>query len=79
MAGDWFDHAEEFWHELPGTEYLIPGETEDIYPTFISFLEDVNLGYAPEASQNFWDLLDFFGWEYEDFDWDDFRDWYDEQ
>jgi hypothetical protein len=80
MAGrDWYDKAEDFWHDLSGTEYLIPTETEQIYPVFLGFLEDVNLGYAPEASQNFWDLLDYFGWEHDQFDWDDFREWYDSQ
>ena len=78
-ARDFYDHAETFWHQIPETEYLIPSETEQIYPVFLDFLADVNRGYSPEASDNFWQFLNYFGWEYEDFDWDNFREWYDGQ
>lgn len=76
-AGEWYDRAEQFWHELPGTEYLIPSETEEVYSIFLEFLKEVNEGYSPEQSMAFWELLDQMGWDYDTFDWEDFREWYD--
>jgi hypothetical protein len=75
--GGWYDHAEEFWHSIDETQYLTPDETTQIYPVFLDFLADTANGIQPESSLAFEDLLDYFGWDYDTFDWDEFREWYD--
>jgi hypothetical protein len=74
---DYYERAEEFWHSIDETDYLTPAETQEIYPTFLDFLADMINGFAPESSLAFEELLDYFGWDYDTFDWDDFREWYD--
>lgn len=78
-AGGWYDHAEEYWHTFGATEYYNPEENEQGFTIFTEFLRDVNSGYSPEQSFAFWEFLEFYGLGYEDFDWDDFREWYEEQ
>jgi hypothetical protein len=74
---DWYEHAAEYWEGIPETQYLTDDETREIYPRFLDFLSDTNMGIQPEESLAFMDLLDYFGWDMEGFDWDDFREWYD--
>ena len=77
MNEDWYEKASEFWEEIPETSYLEDQEIREIYPTFLDFLADVNSGMQPSESEAFGDLMDYFGWDYDTFDWDDFREWYD--
>jgi hypothetical protein len=74
---DWYEHASEYWESIDETHFLTPDETEEIYPVFLDFLSDTNMGISPDSSLAFADLLNYFGWDYDTFDWDDFRDWYD--
>jgi hypothetical protein len=74
---DWYDKASDYWNELPETQYLNESEVREIYPVFLDFLADTMNGSQPEESLAFQDLLNYFGWDYETFDWDDFREWYD--
>jgi len=77
-SGDYWDKAETFWNNLGFGDYeLTPDEHQHGFQLFADFLRDVDLGYAPEASLNFWDFLDYFGMDETDFEWDEFREWYD--
>jgi hypothetical protein len=76
--GDYWDKAEAFWDNLGFGDYeLTAEEYRQGYQYFIDFLQDVDMGFAPEASLHFWDFLAYFGMSEEDFDWDEFREWYD--
>jgi hypothetical protein len=75
---NWAEKAEHFWHALPGTEDLNALETAEIYGTFTGFLRDVNGGYRPQQSSEWWELLSYMGWSEETFDWEAFGEWYDE-
>jgi hypothetical protein len=76
--GDYWDKAETFWNNMGfGSYELTPQEHEEAFTLFADFLRDVDMGYTPEQSLAFWDFLNYFGMEESDFDWDEFRDWYD--
>ena len=78
--GDYWDRAEQFWDNLGFRDYeLTREEYTQGYQRFVDFLHDVDMGYSPEQSLAFYDFLDYFGMEPEDFDWDEFRDWYSAQ
>jgi hypothetical protein len=79
MAKDWYANAEDYWHELPGTDYLSREENGELYPIFLDYLNDVNSGWIPMDSLNYRELAEEFGWSDEDFDWEAFRDWYNNQ
>jgi hypothetical protein len=74
---DYYDAAEEYWHSIDETHYLEPSETQAIYPVFLDFLADTINGIPPESSYAFEELMEYFGWDYDTFDWEEFREWYD--
>jgi hypothetical protein len=76
--GNYFDKADEFWHNLGFDEYELQGEElREGRQLFQNFLQDVTMGYRPEASYAFYEWLDYFGMDESQFDWDEFREWYD--
>lgn len=77
-TGDYWDKAEHFWNNLGFGEYeLTLDEHTEAFTLFADFLRDVDMGYKPEQSFAFYEFLDYFGMEVEDFDFDEFREWYD--
>lgn len=78
--GNYWDNAEAFWNNMGFGEYeLTADEHREGFQLFADFLRDVDMGYRPEALLSFYEFLDYFGMEPEDFDWDEFREWYDSQ
>jgi hypothetical protein len=77
-TGDYWDKAVTFWDNLGFRDYeLNEEEFTEGFTLFADFLRDVDMGYMPEQSLNWYDFLDYFGLEPEDFDFDEFREWYD--
>ena len=74
---DWYEKAAGYWYEIDETQYLNAAEIQEIYPVFLTFLADMTNGIAPESSLAFADLEAYFGWDYDTFDWEEFREWYD--
>jgi hypothetical protein len=76
--GDYWDKAVTFWDNLGFRDYeLNQEEFQEGFQLFADFLRDVDMGFTPEQSIHFWDFLNYFGMEIEDFDFDEFREWYD--
>jgi hypothetical protein len=74
---DWYEHANDYWEQIEETRYLNADEIQEIYPTFLDFLADVMNGAEPVQSQAWEDLAEYFGWDADNFDWEEFREWYD--
>jgi hypothetical protein len=77
-----FDHDKiaDYWENLPGTSSEPADKSNETYQVFTDFLHDVvENGTSPLESEYYRELADYFGWSDEYFDWDDFREWYDEQ
>lgn len=77
MNEDWYEKASDYWESIEETQYLNEEEIREIYPTFLDFLSDINMGMQPANSAAFGELEEFFGWDTDTFDWEDFREWYD--
>lgn len=67
----------ELWERMPYGEMLTREEFAEVYPLFFAAMEDVRYGVKPQDSQSFQEFLDYFGMTERNFDWDDFRNWYD--
>lgn len=76
--GDYWDNAEHLWNNMGfGAYELTPEEHRQGFQYFADFLRDVDMGFRPEQSLAWYDFLNYFGMEPEDFDWDEWREWYD--
>jgi hypothetical protein len=77
---NWYDSASDYFTDfIPGggVEYLTPEEIQHDYPLFLDMLEAVDMGFRPTETLG-WEYLKLeYGWDDEDFDWEDFREWYD--
>lgn len=78
---DWYNEASDYFSEFVGgpdvIDHLTPEEIQHDFPYFLDMLEAVDMGFRPTDTLG-WELLkQEYGWEDEDFDWEDFRDWYD--
>jgi len=74
------DDVQALWDALESRldldEYT-PAEIRDIRDAEAGIAEAVANGQSILDSDAFWDYLDYTGLDAEDFDWEDFREWYD--
>jgi len=77
---DWYSDAERYWNEMPwgGSEYLTQEEIAEDYPDFLDMLRAVDMGFRPTQTLGWYSLKEKYGLDDRDFDWDDFREWYEE-
>jgi len=76
---DWYDEAETAWHGFKGGIFddLTPQEVEEDYPDFLDMLAGVEYGFRPTETLGWESLKQKYGLDDDDFDWDDFKEWYD--
>jgi len=76
---EYYARTEQYWNEfISDYSYLTPGELQHIAELFYAALDDVNRGIQPELSDSWRDLLDYMGIHESDWNWEEFRDWYEE-
>lgn len=74
---EWYDKAEEYWHSVPEFEYLSRSEIEEDYPRWLELLEAIDMGIQPTNTLAWEYFKEEYGWDDEDFNWEEFREWYD--
>jgi len=75
----WHDRADAYFETFPVQGYNVAEEAKarDAFDLFLRDMESGS-GITPEGSIHWHEMLDYMGIDPRDFDWDDFRDWYDE-
>lgn len=75
MASDFDD----MWYSIPGVEFLETDEVEYERDKLESLLDQFEASehMTLQSFGDFWEFLDDFGMDVEDFPWDAFQEWYD--
>jgi len=67
---DRFDSSVPIAYESSHQEYVA-------HEYIAGFVEDMASGHSIQDSDDFWDLLEYLGIDYNDFPWEEFKEWYD--
>lgn len=70
-------NAEWLFDHSPYSEFVGPEDHDRAVNLLDSALDQLEPGTKLEDLDEFWEYLDLMGLEYEEFDWDGFREWYD--
>lgn len=69
-------NAEWLFDQTAYSEFVDSGDRDHAIGLLDSALDQVGPDNKLEDIDEFWEYLDFLGIEYEDFNWEDFREWY---
>lgn len=71
---------ENLWERFDDHSPIVYDNSAEEYQAheyIAGIVEDMAAGLSIQDSEDFWDLLDYLGMEYNDFPWEEFREWYD--
>lgn len=78
---DWWDSASDYFNntEAFNDPHLNSEERAENFAAFAQMLQQVEMGIRPQNTLG-WAQLEAYGYDFEqDFDWEEFREWYDSQ
>jgi hypothetical protein len=75
---DYWAETEAYWNKfIEPYDGLNREEVQHVAELFYGFLRDVDQGVQVESSPAWYELREYLGIHYSEWNWEDFRDWYD--
>lgn len=79
-SDNWWDQASDYFNNSDFNDpYYSPADRAELFGYFSEMLREVEMGNRPTDTLGWYYMQEEFGFEDNDFDWDDFREWYDSQ